>query len=304
MPKPTTAKKVHVLRILLPVYACFIVLFAVLIRRGTMQLLLPAGTIADIQSRILWGALAFAAVVGSSIIITFFVVAFRYRDGAQARYTPEWTAGKKLQLAGWLIPLVGISAIAVMVWDTAHMVDPYRPLSSTTTPVTVQVVALQWKWLFLYPQDHIATVNMLEIPAGTPINLQLTADAPMNSFWVPRLSGQVYAMTGMVTQLHIQADRPGSYPGSSAEISGAGFAGMAFMVKAVPARDYTAWKATARRSPQSLNYAAYASLAKPSSYNAPATYALADPNLFQAVIMQFMVPGADPSTLTIRGIPS
>lgn len=295
------AMKIPVFKLLVPLYICLAIVFAVLIKHGNLQLLEPAGYIANIQSRILWGALIFAAIVGVIVISSFFFVVLRYREGASARYEPGWTAGKTLQLAGWGIPLVVIIALSVLVWVSAHQVDPYRPISASTPPVTIQVVALPWKWLFIYPADKIATVNTLEIPVGVPVEFQLTADAPMNSFWIPRLSGQAYAMTGMVTQLHIEANKPGTYYGSAAEISGDGFAGMSFTVQAVSAHDYTAWKAAAKYAPHALDYTAYTQLAKPSSYNPPALYRLPYPNLFQAIVMQFMVPGANSSTLYIKG---
>ncbi len=295
------AKGIPDLRMLAPVYILLAILFAVLIRRGDMQLLSPAGVIADYQSKILWGALVFATIVGTTIIISFFTVIFRYHEDNHRKYEPSWTAGISLQLIAWVIPSIVIAVISYAVWSTAHTVDPYKPLASTKTPITIQVVALRWKWLFLYPYDGIATVNMMEIPAGTPVNLQLTADAPMNSFWVPRLSGQIYAMPGMVTQLHIQADTTGNFSGSAAEINGDGYAGMDFMVKAVSAADYQAWKSTAQRSTKTLDYRNYPQLAAPSEYVPPANYSLADRNLFHEVVMQFMEPGADLSTLQVRG---
>ena len=297
----TANSNVPVFRILIPVFVGLGVVFTLLIRQGTMQLLSPAGYIADIQSKILWGMLIFAVIIGTIMLTAFYYVAFHYGEGRPTRYEPEWTGGAKLQLLGWGIPLIAMIALSVVVWDTAHMVDPYRPISSSVPPVTIQVIALRWKWLFLYPDDRVATVNTLEIPVGTPIALRLTADSPMNSFWVPRLSGQVFAMTGMVTQLHIEADKAGVYPGSSAEISGADFASMDFTVHAVSPRVYTAWKAAVRQSSRALDYTAYAQLAQPSGYVAPATYHLGDPNLFNEVIAQFMAPGTDLSNFGIQG---
>lgn len=302
MSRRHTVKKYSTFRVLVPVYICLAILFAVLISRGQMQLLEPAGYIADIESKLLWGFLIFEAVIGTSIVCAFFFVIFRYREGTQRRYSPTWVTSNKIQIAGWVIPSIAIVFISLLDWNTAHLVDPFRPISSTTPPITIQVVALRWKWLFLYPNNHLASVNMMEIPVGTPVALQLTADAPMNSFWVPRLSGQVYAMTGMVTQLHIEAAQPGNYPGSPAEMSGDGFSGMDFTVKAVSAQDYAAWAAaTAKTAHDTLDYAAYTHLAQPSSYNSVAFYKLPDPTLFQTVIMQFMTPGIDPSTLQIGG---
>jgi len=295
------SRKIPTAAVLAVIYIYLAIVFTVLIRNGQMQLLDPAGLVAGMQSKILWAALAFIAVIGSTIIVSFFVVMFRYREGGNKTYRPEWTAGKRLQLLGWGIPSVAIVVICVLLWNTAHVVDPYKPINSSTKAVTIQVVALRWKWLFIYPNDHLASVNIMEIPVGTPINIELTADAPMNSFWVPRLSGQIYAMTGMVTQLHIEADQAGSYAGSAAEISGDGFSGMDFTVNAVSAKDYASWKATTMYSSQTLDYPAYQKLAEPSSYVAPTYYALADQNLFDAIVMQFMVPGTDPSTLEVRG---
>lgn len=295
------SKELSAFWILIPLYIGLAALFALLIRAGHVQLLDPAGYIAGIQSHILWIAITCIGIASSIIIISVFAVVFRYREDAGRRYDPAWTPGKRLLLAGWGIPSVAVAILSVMIWNTAQAVDPYRPISSNAPPVTIQVVALRWKWLFLYPNDNIATVNMMEIPVGTPISLRLTADAPMNSFWIPQLSGQTYAMTGMVTQLHIEADKPGDYAGSPAEISGDGFAGMDFTVHAVTASDYAAWKALAGEGSQPLDYAAYKRLAEPSSYVPPALYALADPNLFDAIVMQFMAPGTVPPTSPING---
>jgi cytochrome o ubiquinol oxidase subunit 2 len=286
--KKATVRRTPLLVLLVLVYAGLIALFIWLIRNGQLQLLEPAGYIAQVQSWILWGTIIFAIIVGGFILGAFYFVAFRYREGARARYEPNWSGGKLLHLAGWAIPFVAISILSPMVWQTTYQVDPYRPISSVKEPVTVQVVALRWKWLFIYPKEHIATVNYLEIPTGTPIAFELTADAPMNSFWIPRLGGQIYAMPGMVTKLHLQADKTGTYAGNSAEISGDGFAGMNFTVNAVLAQDYAAWATAARQTAAPLDYAAYTQLAKPSSYNPPAFYAVSDQQLFHKIVMQFM----------------
>ncbi len=302
-----TKKLIHMLatasiiKPLLVTMAGLLVLFALLIRQGTIQLLEPAGYIAGVQSKIILGALVFAGIVAGIIIGSFFIVVTRYKEGRGSPYTPEWTTGKKLQLLAWGVPFIVICGISVLLWDTAHVVDPYRSISSSRAPVTVQVVALRWKWLFIYPNDRIATVNMFEIPVGRPVSFQLTADAPMNSFWIPRLSGQVYAMTGMVTELRIRADKAGTYIGSPAEMSGDEFAGMDFAVKAVSEHEYQSWKTSAQAAPQTLDYASYTQLAKPSGYNPAATYRLREPNLFEAIVMQFMVPGTDPSALDVKG---
>jgi len=289
------------IRILAPLYIVFAVLFTILIRNGSLQLLEPAGYIATIQSHILYGFLIFATIIAVLLISSFFYVALRFQESKRNRYQPEWHIRHVVITLVYAGMFVVISGASVMLWATAHQVDPYRPIDSSVKPVTIQVVALRWKWLFLYPDNHVATVNMLEIPVGTPVAFQLTADAPMNSFWIPKLSGQVYAMNGMVTKLHIQADKLGTYAGSPAEMSGDGFAGMRFTVKAVSTDAYAKWLASAQRTPQQLNYTSYLQLARPSSYNPEAMYRLASTNLFDTIVMQFMRPGADPSTLQVQG---
>ncbi len=289
------ADKFPLFKVLPVVYLILAGVFAYLIHRGDLQLLDPAGYIADIQSKILWGVIIFALIVGTTMIGGFFFLAFHYREGKKATYAPEWHAGPWLQVIGWGVPFVALSAISVMVWNTAHQVDPYKPIASTVKPVTIQVVALQWKWLFIYPDDHIAAVNTLEIPTNTPISFKLTADAPMNSFWIPRLSGQIYAMTGMVTQLHVMADKTGVYAGGPAEISGGEFAGMEFKVSAIPPKAYAAWKDLVRKPEVSptFDYESYKQLARPSGYVLPKTYRLTESNLFDAIVMQFMVPSSN-----------
>lgn len=295
------ADRLPVFKLLVPVYICIAILFAVLISRGSMPLLEPAGYIADIESKVLWGAIIFALVVGITILTAFFVVISRFKEDNHRRYEPEWKANKLVLSLGWGIPILAIAFISVLIWDTAHMIDQYRPIHSVNKAVTIQVVALQWKWLFLYPNDHIATMNTLEIPANTPINLELTADAPMNGFWIPALSGQISAMPGMITQLHIEADKPGTYAGSPAEISGDDFADMRFTVKAVSSSDYDSWRAVVAKSANVLDYTSYTQLAKPSGDNSVAYYTTSDANLFHEVVMQFMAPDADQSTLKVRG---
>jgi cytochrome o ubiquinol oxidase subunit 2 len=291
-------KELPIFKILVPVYVCIAIVFALLIKRGHVQLLDPKGYIAEMQSKLLWEVLIFAAIVGAIMISAFFIAVFRYKEGSDKLYEPKKTPSMSVEMAGWWFQLLFIVPISFIVWITAHQVDPFRPISSTIKPITIQVVAMQWKWVFFYPAEHIATVNMIEIPVGTPISFQLTADAPMNSFWIPQLSGQVYAMTGMVNQLHIRADQPGTYRGSPAEISGADFAGMEFNVKVVSPQEFTAWKATSQAAPKSLDYAAYRELGKPSSYVKPAVYKMPDTNLFDITVMKFMVPTNElPATL-------
>ncbi len=256
-----------------------------------LQLLNPQGYIADIQSQILWGFLILALFIGTAVVGTTIFVALRYKEGnSKVKYSPDWKLNKFIVIGWWGFSLIFVMILSIIIWKTAHEVDPYKPIDSKIKPITIQVVALQWKWLFIYPDEKIATVNFIEVPVNTPINFQLTADAPMNSFWIPSLGGQIYAMTGMVTQLHLLANKEGSFPGGAAEISGAGFSSMQFIVKSTSPEEFNDWIKMVRTSKNQLNLTSYNELAKPSSNTPPTFYYYADKNLYNEIIMKFMEP--------------
>lgn len=229
--------------------------------------------------------------IGIPIVgITFFVV-FQYRESnTKAKYNPNWTSNKLLTTIWWLVPAVFIIVMGVITWITAHELDPYRQLQSSVKPIVIQVVALRWKWLFIYPEEKIATINFIEFPVNTPVNFQLTADAPMNSFWIPSLGGQIYAMAGMVTQLHLLALKQGDFPGSAAEISGAGFAGMNFIARSTSKENFNQWTHMVKKTGKPLTLSIYNVLAQPSTYNSRSYYYYADENLYNEIIQKFMAP--------------
>lgn len=251
----------------------------------------PAGSIAAEQRQLIMTATLLMAIVVLPVFALTFGIAWRYRAGnKKAKYSPELAGNRWAEAIWWLIPLAIIAILAGIVIITSHSLDPAKPLTSDKKPVRVQVISLQWKWLFLYPDLHVASVNYLPIPTDTPIDFELTSDAPMNSFWIPQLGGQIYSMSGMSTQLHLMANRPGDYQGSSANISGDGFAGMKFVAHATTQSEFDAWvKATASSSKQ-LTLDCYNELAKPSSNVAPASYAFpaAYDRLYDTVIMKYM----------------
>ncbi|MGE5196276.1 MAG: ubiquinol oxidase subunit II [Anaerolineae bacterium] len=225
--------------------------------------------------------------------ILLFVTAWKYRaKNSKAKYDPDQSHGVFKELILWMIPSVVIAVMAVITWNAAHKLDPYQPLTSEVKPLTIQVVALDWKWLFIYPEQDIATVNFVQFPERTPIHFELSADgSPMNSFWIPQLSGQIYSMTGMTTQLHIMADEPGEYTGRAAEINGQGFADMTFVVKSASQSDFDDWIAYVKQSPLQLTDHTYNELAKPSQNNPIALYSsMETKNLFNAIVMKYMHP--------------
>lgn len=228
------------------------------------------------------------------IIIPTFIWLFVVVWGHYAKrdkYDPEHTHGAIGQVMLWVVPAVVVAVMTTVTWYAAHALDPYLPLKSDTKPLTIQVVALDWKWLFIYPEEGIATVNFVQFPEKTPIHFELSADgSPMNSFWIPQLSGQIYSMAGMTTHLHVIADEPGEYAGRAAEINGPGFAGMTFVAKASSPSDFEKWVASVKTSPLALNEQTYSQLAKPSKDNPVALYSLVEKDLFNKIIMKYMNP--------------
>jgi cytochrome o ubiquinol oxidase subunit 2 len=209
--------------------AGLVALFAVLMNGHNIAVLDPAGIIGSKQKELILFTTLLGVFVVIPVLVLLFGVAWKYREGnTNARYTPNVGGNRKLEILWWGIPAIIILVLSIVTWKSSHELDPYKELSGTKEHMMVQVISLQWKWLFIYPDLGIASINYLPFPDQTPMHFQITSDAPMNSFWIPNLGGQVYAMSGMSTELHLQADNPGIYRGSSANISGAGFAHMNF----------------------------------------------------------------------------
>jgi cytochrome o ubiquinol oxidase subunit 2 len=189
----------------------------------------------------------------------------------------------------WLIPTGIVAVMAVISWHYTHALDPYKPLTNGVKPLNIQVVALDWKWLFIYPEQGIATVNFVQFPANTPIHFSLAADdSPMNSFWIPELSGQIYSMTGMSTSLHVMADGPGSYRGRAAEINGVGYADMTFVAKSSETEDFAGWVASVKQSPLQLTYATYEDLIQPSIHHPVTLYSFVEEGMYHQIMMKYM----------------
>lgn len=222
-------------------------------------------------------------------------MAWRYRaSNTKAEYLPNWSYSGRIEAVVWSIPILTIMFIGGVIWIGSNQLDPFKPLPSKTPPLEVQVVSLDWKWLFIYPQQGVATVNQLVIPAGTPVHFSITSGSVFNVFFVPRLGSMIYAMPGMVSQLHLQADHPAVLFGQSAHFSGDGFSDMQFQVHSVPAADFAAWAAQARAGGRTLDRAAYTRLARQSQNDPPSAYAAIDPRIFHAVATQEIPPGPGP----------
>jgi cytochrome o ubiquinol oxidase subunit 2 len=259
-----------------------------------MTLLNPKGQVGlDERNLIITATLLMLLVVIPVIVMTF-LFAWKYRaSNTSATYTPKWSHSTKIEIAVWAVPVLIIIALGYVTYKSTHALDPYKPLESDVKPITIEVVALDWKWLFIYPEQGIATVNKIVFPAHTPVNFKITSDAVMNSFFIPALGGQIYAMAGMQTRLHLIANENAEMDGISANYSGAGFTGMKFKAIATSQEDFDAWVSEVKKAPKQLEQAEYAALAKQSQNNPVELYSSVTPNLFQTIVDKYegMKPG-------------
>jgi cytochrome o ubiquinol oxidase subunit 2 len=263
-----------------------------------VQVLNPKGEVGLEQRNLM----LFTAILSIIVIVPVFsiaiFIAFKYReDNPNSKYTPEWDSNKKIEAIWWGIPVLLIIIIATVTWITTHRLDPYKPIDSDKNPLVIQVVALDWKWLFIYPEQKIASVNFAQFPVDRSVDFEITADAPMNSFWIPQLGGQIYAMPGMTTHQHLKASEVGDYRGSSANISGEGFAGMKFTAKATSNEDFVNWIEKTKNSSEPLTSETYKELAKQSKNNPVSYYGSVDASLFTNILMKYMNHGGDAGSI-------
>ena len=247
----------------------------------------PQGPIAAAQRLLLINSTAIMLVVVAPVIVATLAFAWWYRSSnPRAGRSPELAYEGRIEFVVWSIPALIVMLLGGVIWIGSHQLDPRAPIPANDDPLRVEVVALDWKWLFIYPDQGIAAVNQLIVPAGTPVEFRLTSATVMNSFFVPQLGSQIYTMGGMSTHLNLLADEPGEYSGFSANFSGAGFSEMRFIVKAVPAGDFDAWVAHVRGTGSALDGARYADLVKPSKAVPPMTYRSVAPDLFERIVEQ------------------
>jgi cytochrome o ubiquinol oxidase subunit II len=247
----------------------------------------PQGPIASQELLLLINSTAIMLVVVVPVILATLGFAWWYRSSnARASRSLDESFEGRAEFVVWSIPALIVILLGGVIWIGSHQLDPRAPIPADTKSLQVEVVALDWKWLFIYPEQGVAAVNQLVIAAGTPVHFRLTSATVMNSFFVPQLGSQIYTMGGMTTHLNLLADEPGEYPGFSANFSGDGFAEMRFIAKAVPAGDFDAWVAKARGTGSALDDAAYAELVKPSEAVPPTTYRSVEPKLFDRIIDQ------------------
>ena len=270
-----------------------LLLAAITLSSCKMAVLEPKGLIAYDERSLIFIAIALMLIIVIPVFVMTFIFVYKYRDGKNARYEPTWSHSTMLEIIWWTVPCIIIGILATITWISTHKLDPYKALDSDVPPVTIQVIALDWKWLFIYPKENIATINYIKLPINTPINFKITADAPMNSFWIPQLGGQIYAMTGMQTQLHLIANNVGDYDGSSASYSGAGFSGMKFIANVSSKEEFTTWVNAVKQTNHVLTANEYKQLVKPSQNVPVIHYSSVRKNLYEDIMMKFMMPDMD-----------
>jgi cytochrome o ubiquinol oxidase subunit II len=260
--------------------------------RGVLD---PAGPVSAAERKILFDTVAIMLLIVIPVIIATLLIAFRFRaSNTRAQYRPSFTYSGRIELITWSIPTLVIFFLGGVAWTSSFLLDPARPLASRAKPLEIQVVSLDWKWLFIYPEQRVASINRLVVPVGVPLRLRLTSAGVWNVFWVPQLGSMLYCMHGMAGTLYLQADHPGVYDGSSAMISGDGFADMHFDTEAVSNGEFASWVSAAQAAGATLDDGTYRTLLHQSFNVPPQTYRSVRPGLFEAIVTQQLPPGEGP----------
>jgi cytochrome o ubiquinol oxidase subunit 2 len=247
------------------------------------------GPIGVAESALIGTATFTMLLVVVPVILLTLIFAWRYRASNQnATYAPKWAHSTAIEVVVWTIPAVIILYLGILTWRTSHELDPYKEIKvENVKPINVEVVALDWKWLFIYPDLGVASVNQVAFPVGTPVNFRITSDSVMNSFFIPQLGGQIYAMAGMQTRLHLIADQAGDYAGTSANFSGKGFSDMKFRTLAKSPEEFNAWVAKVRASSDTLSMDRYHAVSVPSEKDPVRYFSSVDPKLFHNIIARY-----------------
>ena len=259
--------------------------------------LAPKGFVGQADRTILVDSLAIMLAIVIPTIIATIAFAWWYRAAnKRATYLPDWEFSGRIEMIVWAIPTMTIVLLGGVTWIGAHDLDPAKPLVSKEAAIEVQVVSLDWKWLFIYPEHRVAAINELVVPAGVPLHFTLTSGSVMNAFFIPQLGSMIYTMNGMATELYLEANAPGTFRGMSSHYSGEGFSDMHFAVRALSAEDFARWVNTTRERGPTLDTASYTALAKQSLDVPPSTFSSVERDLFQRIVSQNIAPGPGPDT--------
>ena len=256
-----------------------------------MNILDPQGPIGAAEKTILIDSVGIMLAIVLPTIVAIFAFAFWFRaSNAKAVHWPDWEYSGRIELVVWSVPALTVILLGGVAWLGAHHLDPAKPIEGSSEPLTIQAVSLDWKWLFIYPDQKVATVNTLTVPAGVPLQFQLTSASVMNAFFIPQFGSMIYTMNGMATRLNLRADAPGTFQGLSAQFSGDGFADMLFDVHVVSSEQFSKWAQDASGAEKALDERSYEEIASPSMKNEQAIYRLADPDLFHSIVAQKLPP--------------
>jgi len=257
-----------------------------------LSLLNPKGMVAQDEKDLLIIAVCLMLIIIIPVIVLTLLIAYRYRAGnKKAKYDPHLTHNNNLEIFWWAIPIVIILILAVVTWVTTHRLDPYRPITAAgKQPVTIEAVSMNWRWLFIYPDLHIATINEVKFPVNTPVNFYVTSDGPMNSLMIQQIAGQIYAMDGMTTQIHMISSHLGTYQGMSISFSGPGFSNMRFKAHVVDSQAFKAWISQVKKTGKILNWDGYQEISKNSMDTKVYYFKLNDSDLFHQIINKYMSP--------------
>ncbi len=251
-----------------------------------MVLFNPKGPIGEVERFIILTAFALMLLVVVPVILMTLWFAWRYRAGSRKDhdYAPKWSYSRTIEISIWVVPAIIVTALTVLIWNNTFRLDPMNPIPSSRQPVTIEVVSLDWKWLFIYPEENVAVVGEIVFPADVPLAFRLTSDSVMTSFFIPQLGSQIYAMAGMQSRLHLMANEPGTFFGHNQQFSGSGYSSMTFKATATSPEEYSVWLEKLREAPETLDLNRYQKLAKPSQ-GYPVTYfSSVAPGLFDHII--------------------
>lgn len=270
----------------------FVFVFRMLVGDSIVALLDPRGFVAMRQRDVILKMTLIMLAGALPTLVVLYAVVWKYRsDNPKAKYDPDRPTKPWNELLLWAAPAALVMVLWGVVWSSTHALDPYAAITSDKPPMRIQVVALRWKWLFVYPKEGVATVNHVVFPADTPVHFELTADGPVSSFWIPQLGSQIYAMASMMTRLNLIAE-PGEYAGKNTEINGVGYSEMTFVARAVPQDEFDSWVLATKQSPAALDAATYEVLTEPTTNHEQTSYASVEPGLFNAILMKYMNPPA------------
>jgi cytochrome o ubiquinol oxidase subunit 2 len=251
----------------------------------------PKGPIGDAERFVIIASIALMLIVVIPVFIMLLLFSRKYRaSNTKATYMPKWCHSAKIEWVVWLVPVVIVTVLGTLVWHFTFHLDPYKPIDADVKPINIEVVSMDWKWLFIYPDHNIATVNQLVFPANVPLSFKITSDTVMTSFFIPQLGSQIYAMAGMQTRLHLLADEPGTYLGQNQQLSGRGYADMNFEAIAVSREQFELWVQKVKQSADRLDLARYEKLKRPSTGYPVTSFSWVKTDLFDYIIGKYNEP--------------